>query len=149
MPEIYDRVNPTDSTSKWDFSLYSPDIVVINLLQNDSWLVNLPDHAEFKLRFGTEAPDDLYLINAYQQFLSNMRSHYPKANIICSLGAMDAAREGSKWKDYINTAVENLNDKAIYTHFMPYIEASAHPSIADQEVMANSLIGFIQEKINW
>ncbi len=37
--------------------------------------------------------------------------------------------------DYSNIkiAVANLNDKAIYTHFMPYIEASAHPSITDHE----------------
>ena len=31
MPEMYDRTDPTDSTSKWDFSKYTPDIVVINL----------------------------------------------------------------------------------------------------------------------
>ena len=62
---------------------------------------------------------------------------------------MDAAKEGSKWMDHIRTVVESLNDKAIYTHFMPYIEASAHPSIADQAEMANSLIGFIEENIDW
>lgn len=149
MPEIYDRLNPTDQNSKWDFSLFSPDIVVINLLQNDSWLVNMPDHEEFKMRFGTEAPDNETIINAYQQFVANIRNHYPKANIICSLGSMDAAKEGSKWIDYIKIAVANLNDKTIYTHFMPYIEASAHPSIKDQEEMANSLIGFIEENIDW
>ena len=62
---------------------------------------------------------------------------------------MVAAKEGSKWMDYIKTAVANLNDKMIYTHFMPYIEASAHPSIKDQKEMANSLIGFIEENIDW
>ncbi|HEY5390862.1 MAG TPA: hypothetical protein VIJ57_02010, partial [Hanamia sp.] len=39
MPKMYDRLDPTDSTSKWDFSKYTPDLVVINLLQNDSWIV--------------------------------------------------------------------------------------------------------------
>jgi len=149
MPEIYDRLNPTDSDSKWDFSLYSPDIVVINLLQNDSWITNMPDSNEFKMRFGTEAPGDEQIITSYQQFVTNIRNHYPKANIICSLGSMDAAKEGSKWIDFIKQAVANLNDKRIYTHFMPYIEAIAHPSIKDQEEMANSLIGFIEENIDW
>ncbi len=149
MPEIYDRLNPSDPNSKWDFSLYSPDIVVINLLQNDSWIVNLPENKEFKVRFDNEAPDDAYIINAYQEFVAQIRSHYPKANIICSLGSMDAVKEGSKWIDYIKTAVVNLNDKMIYTHFMPYIEASTHPSIKDQKEMANSLIGFIEENIDW
>jgi hypothetical protein len=36
MSEMYDRLDPTDSLSKWDFTKYTPDIVVINLLQNDS-----------------------------------------------------------------------------------------------------------------
>lgn len=149
MPEMYDRLIPTDSTSKWDFSLYTPDVVVINLMQNDSWLVNLPHRTEYKVKFGNNPPSDEYIINAYQQFVANIRKHYPKANIICTLGSMDAAREGSKWIDYIKIAVANINDEKIYTHFMPYIEASAHPSIKDHEEMANSLIGFIEENIDW
>ncbi|MGB0879012.1 MAG: SGNH/GDSL hydrolase family protein [Polaribacter sp.] len=149
MPEMYDRLIPTDSTSTWDFSLYTPDIVVINLFQNDSWLVNLPKNVEFKKRFGNKAPTEEYLIKAYQQFVSNLRNHYPKATIICSLGSMDAAKEGSKWMEYIKTAVTNLNDKKIYTHFMPYIKSTVHPSIQDQQVMANSLIQFIDKNIEW
>ena len=45
MPEIYDKLIPTNSSSFWDFSNYSPDIVVVNLFQND-FLVK---------EFGTEA----------------------------------------------------------------------------------------------
>lgn len=61
---------------------------------------------------------------------------------------MDAVKEGSKWIDYIKIAVANLNDKKIHTHFMPYIKAKAHPSIKDQEKMANSLIDFIDKNID-
>ena len=35
MPEIYDRLNPMEPNSKWDFIKYSLDIVVINFFQND------------------------------------------------------------------------------------------------------------------
>jgi len=149
MPEMYDRLDPTNPNSKWDFSSYSPDIVVINLFQNDSWITNMPNSKEYKRRFGTEAPDEAFIINAYQQFVGNIRKHYPEANIICSLGGMDAAKEGSKWIDYIKIAVANQKDKKIHAHFMPYIEASTHPSIKDQEVMAKSLIEFIEKNINW
>jgi len=149
MPELYDRLNPTEPNSKWDFSSYTPDVVVINLFQNDSWIVQRPDIEEFKKRFGDQAPDERYIINAYQKFIERIRNHYPKAHIICSLGSMDAAQEGSKWKDYIKTAVTNLKDSTVYTHFMPYIEATAHPSIKDHEEMAESLIGFIEENIEW
>lgn len=149
MPEIYDRLNPTDSTSKWDFSLYNPDIVVINLFQNDSWLVNMPEFEEFKKRFGKEKPEEEYLITAYKNFLSKIRQEYPNTHIICSLGCMDATKEGSKWPAYIEKAVADLNDKKMYTHFMPYIEATAHPSIQDQETMAMDLIQFIEKTITW
>ncbi len=149
MPQLYDRLIPSDSTSKWDFSLYTPDIVVINLFQNDSWLVNRPKREEFKMNFGKQAPNDEYLIKAYQQFVGKIRKHYPNASIICALGNMDATREGSKWMNYIKKAVANLNDKKIYTHFIPYKKTPGHPSIIEQEEMANSLIQFIDNNINW
>ena len=62
---------------------------------------------------------------------------------------MDAVKEGSKWRVYIETAVTNLKDHKMYTHFMPYIPASAHPSIQDHEEMAESLIQFIDKSIDW
>ena len=62
---------------------------------------------------------------------------------------MDAVKEGSKWMAYIETAVANLSDQNMYTHFMPYIEASAHPSIQDQEKMAANLIQFVENNIDW
>jgi len=149
MPKMYDRLIPTDSNSKWNFSLYRPDIVVVNLFQNDSWLVNRPDRAEFKTNFGDKAPTDEYIINAYQQFVGDIRKQYPHANIICALGNMDATREGSKWMGYIKKAVANLNDKNIYTHFIPFKETPGHPSIKEQEEISNSLIQFIDKNIVW
>lgn len=149
MPEIYDRLNPLDPNSKWDLSKDKPNIVVINLFQNDTWLVNLPEHEEFIKRFGKIAPSEKEIINAYQQFVGDLRNHYPKANIICTLGSMDAAKEGSKWMEYIRLAVANLNDKNIHTYFMPYIESIGHPKIQDQQIMAQSLIKFIDENIEW
>jgi len=147
MPEIYDRLDPSNVNGIWNFDLYTPDIVVINLMQNDSWLVNRPEHPEFKNRFGDTAPDEDFIIKSYQQFVSKIRGHYPKANIICALGTMDATREGSKWPGYVKSAVDNLNDLRVSTHFMPYKGTSGHPSIEEQEEMANSLTQFINENI--
>ena len=149
MPELYDRLTPTDSKSHWDFSLYRPDIVVVNLFQNDTWLVNLPEHPEFINRFGDKTPDEAFLINAYQKFIAGLRVHYPDAHIICSLGSMDATKPGSVWPGYVETAVANLADTNIYTHFMPYEESTAHPSVQQQQNMADSLIQFIETTIVW
>ena len=149
MPEIYDKLIPTNSSSFWDFSNYSPDIVVVNLFQNDSWLVELPNHEEYIKRFNKTPPTDYQLITAYQNFILNLRKQYPKTNIICTLGSMDAAKQDSKWIKYIKTAVNNLKDDKIYTHIMPYIESNAHPSVKDNQIMSKDLINFIDNHIDW
>ncbi|WP_163710446.1 SGNH/GDSL hydrolase family protein [Mangrovibacterium lignilyticum] len=149
MPEMYNRLDPNDPDSRWDFSQYTPDVVVINLFQNDSWIVNIPDNAEFKHRFGTEAPSKEFIVQAYADFVRSIRREYPNAQIICALGTMDATREGSEWPAYVQQAVDQLNDAKIYTHFIPFKKTPGHPSIAEQQEMANSLIQFIDERIAW
>lgn len=149
MPEMYDRLDATDPNSKWDFSKYTPDLVIINLFQNDSWIVNLPNNDQFKARFGNTPPTPEFIINAYSNFVKTVRGKYPKANIICILGSMDATKQGSPWPEYIEKAVAGLNDKKIYTHFIPYKNTNGHPSAKEQQVMADDLISFIEQNIKW
>lgn len=149
MPDLYDRLNPDDPNSKWDFRRYTPDIVVVNLLQNDSWLVKRPDHAEFKRVFGTKKPDEAQIISTYADFIRAIRNRYPNAEIICALGNMDATREGSPWPGYIQKAVESLKDQKMHTVFFPYKKTSAHPLVAEQQAMADQLTAFIRDKIKW
>ncbi len=149
MPEMYNRLDPNDPESVWDFSQVQPDIVVVNLFQNDSWLVNMPDHESFKLRFGTQKPDENDIIESYKNFVASLRRVYPNANIICALGSMDATREDSPWPRYVESAVEQLYDDRIYTLFFPFIEKGGHPRVEDNKVMAEKLIAFIEENIEW
>lgn len=148
MPEVFPRLDPTDPASKWDFAI-QPDLVVVNLLQNDSWLVNLPEEAGFKARFGDVAPGKDETVAAYQEFISLVRTTYPGVPMICALGSMDATKEGSPWPGYVQEAVDGLGDSLIYTHFFPYIEKGGHPRVADNARMAESLITFIKEKLSW
>ena len=149
MPEMYDRLDATDPNSKWDFSKYTPDLVVINLFQNDSWIVNMHDNDQFKAKFGTTPPTPEFIINAYREFVKSIRSKYPKAQILCILGSMDATKAGSPWPGYIEKAVSVLNDKKIYTHFIPYKNTDGHPSAKEQQAMADDLIRFIDGNIRW
>jgi hypothetical protein len=149
MPEMYDRLDATDPKSKWDFSKYTPDLVVINLFQNDAWIVKLPDNEQFKARFGITAPTPEFIINAYSNFVKSIRGKYPKAHIICMLGSMDATKQGSLWPGYIDKAVAELNDKNILTHFIPYKNTNGHPSAKEQQAMADDLIAFIEQNIKW
>lgn len=149
MPEMYNRLDPTDSTSKWDFSKYTPDLVVINLLQNDSWIVTMPDNEQFKKKFGSSPPDESQIVAAYKNFVQTIRSTYPKAQIICMLGNMDITKKGSPWPGYVQKAVDELHDKKIFTYFAPYKNTYGHPKIKEQITLADGLIKFIDKHIKW
>jgi hypothetical protein len=149
MPEMYNRLNPFDSTSLWNFSTYQPDVVVVNILQNDAGIVNRPEYEQYKIRFGSKPPSKSFIISSYQHFISELRGHYPKAYIICALGSMNATQQGSVWPAYVDEAVANLKDKKIFTHFFPYKNSPGHPRVKDHQVMADSLIHFIDTNIKW
>ena len=149
MPDIYDRVAAHDSIAKWDFKKFTPEVVVVNLFQNDSWIVKLPDNDQFKAHFGKTPPTDDFIIKSYQKFITSIRSKYPHAKIICALGSMDATKEGSPWPGYIEKAAAGLNDKNIYTHFFAYKNTPGHPNEKEQLAMADDLTAFIKEKLKW
>jgi len=149
MPEMYNLFDPPDFQNIWDFSKYTPDVVVINILQNDSWLVKLPGNDQFKARFGKNPPTEDQIIRAYRNFVKNIHNTYPKAQIICTLGCMDATKQGSPWPGYIEKAVAQLSDKNVYSFFFPYKNASGHPNVKEQQAMADGLVGFIDQHIKW
>ncbi|MFA6288335.1 MAG: SGNH/GDSL hydrolase family protein [Opitutaceae bacterium] len=70
--EYYERTLP-DASSKWDFSTWTPDVVVINLGTND---------------FGKANPDEAGWVAAYVDFIKQIRSRYPKAAVYCAVGTM-------------------------------------------------------------
>src|SRR3954471_20021424 len=104
MPDIYNRLAANDGNVLWDFSRYSPEVVVVNLFQNDAWLVKNFKHEQFKAHFGTTPPTPEFIIKSYQDFISKIRGKYPNAKIICALGSMDATQNGSPWPGYIEKA---------------------------------------------
>ncbi len=149
MPQLYDRLVPENPKSKWDFSKYQPDIVIVNLFQNDSWLVEMPEEEQFNTVFGAEPPNDEFLVNAYENFIINLREKYPSSQIICMLGNMDATKEGAKWPNLITKAVKKIEDDKIFTHFVPYKNTPNHPTAEEQVIMSKSLITFIKKNITW
>jgi hypothetical protein len=148
MSELYDRLDPSDATSRWAFTA-KPQIVVINLFQNDSWLIKMPSHESYRQRFGTKQPDENIMIRSYEELIRKVRTVYPDAEIICALGPMDAVKPGKPWTSYIDTAVRNLHDKKIRTLYFPWMNKPGHPRRADNQKMAGQLIDFIERNIAW
>ncbi|MGZ3756658.1 MAG: SGNH/GDSL hydrolase family protein [Mucilaginibacter sp.] len=149
MPEMYNLKDPANPKSLWDFNKYTPDVIVVNLFQNDSWIVANPNNDQFKLRFGTKAPTADEIIAKYKALISNIRNKYPHAYIICALGSMDATKAGSVWPEYIEKAVLGLDDKKVLTHFFADKKTPGHPNVREQQAMADDLIGFIDQNIKW
>lgn len=145
MPEEFDRWNPEDANDSWDFSKKQADIVVVNLFQNDSWLVKRNNHPQFKRRFGVEAPSDEYIIDSYVSFVQKIRSHYPKAKIVCVLGNMDVTKKGSQWPEFVKQAVAKTGDKKMHTLFVSYKDSPGHPKVYEQAAIAEKLIGYLKQ----
>jgi hypothetical protein len=148
MPDIYDLAY-AHGEEKWDFSKFTPELVVVNLFQNDSWLTKNTSHPEFKRLFGTVPPTSEFIISHYQGLIKGIRAKYPKAKIICALGSMDATKTGSAWPGYIETAVAGLHDQDVYTHFFTYKNTPGHPSVAEQQAMGEDLIRYIEQTFKW
>jgi lysophospholipase L1-like esterase len=74
----YDRMEgiPAAQDISWDFSGYTPDIIVINLGTNDDSYCQ--DDESRQSWFGAE----------YVKFLKTVRKHNPKAYIVCAFGLM-------------------------------------------------------------
>ncbi|MBD1392134.1 SGNH/GDSL hydrolase family protein [Mucilaginibacter glaciei] len=149
MPDIYDRVAANDKQPLWNFKKYTPEVVVVNLFQNDYWLIANAQHEQFKAHFGSTPPTPEFIIKGYQDFISKIRIKYPKATIICALGSMNATEDKSPMPGYIEKAVAGLNDRNIITHFFPYKQTPGHPSAKEQTVMAEDLTAFIKSTMKW
>ncbi|MFA6980841.1 MAG: T9SS type A sorting domain-containing protein [Ignavibacteriaceae bacterium] len=140
MSQYYYRLNPESADSKWDFNKFNPDVVVVNLFQNDSWLLSTRDSSQ--------------ITTAYVNFIREIRINHPDAFIVCSLGSMDATKTGSPWPGYIEGAVQYMrtadNDTNIDTYFFPFDPAwTKHPRVRHHLVMGQKLASFINEKLGW
>jgi hypothetical protein len=135
MPQAYNRLDPNDPSSNWDFSSWEANIVVINLFQNDAWLLRGKSSEQ--------------IITAYKNFVANIRGKYPDAHIFCALGNMDATRAGQPWPGYVEAAVQRLNedgDDKVYSIMFPHKNTGGHPTLSEHQQMADILIPFIKEK---
>lgn len=150
IPSIYDLTLPTDTTSKWDFAQYQPDVVLINLATND---------------FGKGAPDEVKWTGAYKEFLKRVRTNYPGAVIYIASGSMmsDAwppeVRSLTTLKRYLQRIEDEMKaegeTKVRQIHFDPQdgtkdgLGGDWHPSIRTQQKMAKKWIAALEADLGW
>jgi len=136
MPQYYDMLNGNTDEGKgqkWDFSKWQPDYVVVNLFQNDSWIIKNPNQEE--------------MIQAYVNFIKKLRGHYPEAKIFCTLGSMSANK--TPWAGYVKQAVARMNeegDKQVYAYIFATSTNFMHPKTEHHKRMAAELTALIKSK---
>lgn len=139
MESIWNRIeyNPALHRSKrWDFSRFTPHVVIVALGQNDSH----PHDFMKDDYFGTEAAA---WRNRYAEFIDRLRSIYPNALIICMTTVMshDAA-----WDRAIADVARAAHDTKVVHHLFSRNGSATpgHPRIIEHEEMANELTSFIE-----
>jgi hypothetical protein len=139
MPDYWYRLNPADPAGRWDFSTWTPDVVVVNLFQNDCWLTPKMNPVP--------TPDQI--VQAYLDFVSGIRDIYPEAHIVCALGCMNATKEDSPWPDYIHQAVIQMEDSNLSECIFPFTGWSKHPRVRHHQAMADQLTEHIRRVMKW
>lgn len=137
MPKIYDKVFLRNDSIAWKFKNYQPDVVTICLGQNDG------------------VQDSSLFCNTYVRFIQNIRSHYPKADIVCLTSPMANEALTSALKRYITSITDFINstgDNRVYRYFFSkqyHNGCGGHPDLAEHVLIANELTAYIKQLERW
>lgn len=142
MTSIYDKIEYSPMLGEmvpWDFRLWTPDVVVVALGQNDSH----PKDYMAEDPMGEQAKK---WVKGYVKFLEKIRKVYPEAQIVCitTLLIHDPA-----WDHAIAEAIHRFrmtHQDPKVSHLLFSRNGSAtpgHPRISEAREMAEELVGYI------
>ncbi len=137
MPEVYDKLYPDKSSAKYSFRGRKPDIVVINLGQND-----------YGYPKSIEKPFPSAYQEKYVEFVRNIRNLYPNAAIVCVIGGMYGYQESAEFRNAFGNAIVELknNDQRLYSYvFTAFTES--HPRVDTHIKLAAELTSFLKEHV--
>jgi lysophospholipase L1-like esterase len=143
MPSLYSRVLPYDTTLDWDYTKWTPQVVVLNLCTND---------------FSTGTPDETAFKTAYSSFVDRIRSQYPDAHIYCALGPMLSWDSLTNARKYISSVVtDKYTSGDTKVHFIEFPAQDAangygedwHPSVKTHQLMADQLAAQLKTDLGW
>jgi lysophospholipase L1-like esterase len=137
MPEVWDRTAADPLSPKYDFSGPHPDIVVVNLGQND---VGLPASQ------GRTLSTDF--AQRYVSFIRGIRAVYPRSFIICAIGGMSAYRDSAELRSAWEEATGKLRkeDERVFDLRFEAFSCN-HPRLPVHRALAAELVSFIQTEI--
>ncbi len=142
MFSMYDKIqyHPDMGVQKrWDFSKYTPDIVIVAIGQNDK-----DPYDYMKADYNSE--QSLYWRLSYKAFIGKLRKRYPDAHIILATTILN---HEAVWDDAIDEVCEQLRKTDEKVHHFLYTNngcgTHGHIRISEAEKMAEEMAGFIEE----
>lgn len=144
MESVWDKVhyNPQlGKATKWDFTRYMPDVVIVAIGQNDS-------HPSDYMKEDPEGTKAQTWRRHYKAFLENIRGKYPNAQIVCCTTLLE---HDDSWDASMERVCQELADERI-THYTFRRNGKATPGhlrIPEAEEMAQELADYIRSLSVW
>lgn len=133
--EIWNRVYPRASSPRADLSSWTPDVVFVNLGENDD---------SFTTAKGLPFPATGYT-NAYVDLVSAIRQAYPATHIVILRGGMFGGAQSARLREPWEAAVRRIEAAdAKASHFVFQRWSANHPRVADHRAMADELIAWLK-----
>jgi len=136
------------SSVAWDPNEFEPDLIVVNLGTNDGIYINAIDK-------DLRESEQINFSKAYKDFIYQIRSVHPEAQILCTIGMMgqflykeieDAVNEYVKETDDDKVNVFPLSEENIEKNGPGFY---GHPSILSHIAAANEIIEKIENLYGW
>jgi lysophospholipase L1-like esterase len=137
MPQVYDKISMRTNTVPWDFKKFQPDVVIINLGENDG------------------IQDSVRFCDKYREFLRIVRFYSPAAKIVCLNSPMAEPRLNGKLKNYITSVVAAVNgngDKNVSRFFFSKsftAGCGGHPALDEHQQIAAELTEYLKKLMKW
>lgn len=139
METVWDKVHycpELGGTTDWDFSRYTPHVVIVAIGQNDS-------HPEDYMKENPDGQKAQRWMDAYEAWIKKIRNRYPRAVIILATTILE---HDANWDDAIKQVCGRLHDERIY-HFQYSNNGNGTPGhirIPEADQMAEELCLFIE-----
>lgn len=135
LEQTWDKLNPiAGQQTPWDFSRFTPDVVVLSIGQNDARGGHIEDPAWKK---GWK--------EAYKKVLTGLKGHYPKAKFVLTTTVL---MHDLAWDKAIQEVAEEFNaggNQAHYYGFRRTAKATpGHPRLAEEEEMGAELATYLE-----
>ena len=133
--EVWNRVYPNAAAALANLTEWTPDVVFINLGENDDSFTNAKNQPFPSTEF----------TNGYVNLVEAIRGAYPSAHIVILRGGMFGGARSERLQVPWERAVERIekSDSKV-SHFVFQHWSQQHPRVSDHRAMADELIAWLK-----